>query len=275
MVRCGSRSGGLTLWGRLHDAWFNPWIRFDRRDRTMHPRMLARDDGCSGGTCPAVYDDDPDLQPDELAIVGTQAAGPLYAKLSGRIAPHEELIVIKREIVAEALRPADEPVDLDGLMAELTSFSYSAFRPEGEQVYTDTGRDEEWVSLVKAGRRWGKTYQRVHIVIEPLTGSMEQELTEGYGPNYVAGEDIGIIPVAAGGHWPQDIPHSTDFWLFDSTRLYVMHYEPDGAWRGASRVRDPWKILQLCKARDAALHHAIPWRRYIASRPDLKRRLAQ
>ena len=33
----------------------------------MHPRILAIDAGCSGGTCPAVYDDDPDLLPDELA----------------------------------------------------------------------------------------------------------------------------------------------------------------------------------------------------------------
>ena len=36
----------------------------------MHPRMLAIATGCSGGTCPAVYDDDPDLPPDELVIVG-------------------------------------------------------------------------------------------------------------------------------------------------------------------------------------------------------------
>ena len=47
----------------------------------MHPRMLARDDGCSGGTCPAVYDDDPDLLPDELAIVGTKASADLSARL--------------------------------------------------------------------------------------------------------------------------------------------------------------------------------------------------
>ncbi len=239
----------------------------------MHPRKLAGRD-CSGGTCPAVYDDDPDLLPDELAIVGNQIAPRLLAKLADRIAPHEGIVAIKREIVAEALRPADEPVDLAELMAALETFSYSAFRLEGEQVYTDTGRDDEWVSLVKAGRRWGKTFHRVHVVIEPLTIAMERELTEGYGPNVAAGEDVGIIPVAAGGHWPQDVPHS-DFWLFDSTRLYVMHYEPDGAWRGASRVRDPEKILQLCKARDAALHRAIPWRSYIASRPDLQRRMAQ
>ena len=40
----------------------------------MHPRILARDSSCSGGTCPAVYDDDPDLMHSELAIVGKKAA---------------------------------------------------------------------------------------------------------------------------------------------------------------------------------------------------------
>ncbi len=241
----------------------------------MHPRKLAPNGGpCSGGTCPGVYDRDPDLLPAELAIIGKQPKAGLRARLAGNTADDEAVVTISREIVAEALRPADEPVDLAELMAALETFSYSAFRLEGEQVYADTGRDDEWVALVKTGRRWGKTFQRVHVVIEPLTGAMEQELTEGYGPNVAAGEDIGIISVAAGGNWPRDIPHS-DFWLFDSTRLYVMHYGPDGAWRGASRVRDPWKILQLCKARDAALRRATPWHTYIASRPDLKRRVAQ
>ena len=115
----------------------------------MHPRMLARDSGCSGGTCPAVYDDDPDLPPDELAIVGNQIAPRLLAKLADRIAPHEGIVAIKREIVAEALRPADEPVDLAELMAALETFSYSAFRLEGEQVYADTGRDDEWAALAE------------------------------------------------------------------------------------------------------------------------------
>ena len=44
---------------------------------------------------------------------------------------------------------------------------------------------------------------------------------------------------------------------------------------GAFRIYDPREIMQACLARDAALHRAVPWRNYIASRPDLQRRLAQ
>ncbi len=239
----------------------------------MHPRMLARD-GCSGGTCPAVYDDDPDLLQDELAVVGKNASGGLLGRLGDRVAPDEAAVTIRRAIVAEALRLADEPVGLAALMAEFETFSYSAFRLEALQHYAGTGRDDQWVALLRAGRRWGKAYQRVHVITEPLTPAMQQELTEGYGPNVAAGEDIGIIPVAADGTWPADIPEY-DFWLFDSSSLLVMRYDPDGSWAGASRVRDPGAIVAACRARDAALHRATSWHAYISSRPDLQRRLAQ
>jgi len=237
--------------------------------------MLAIDGGCSGGTCPAVYDNDPDLPPDELAVVGKKAGDGLAARLSDRIAPDEAAVTISRRIVLDALRPAAEPVDLAELMTQLETFSYSAFRLEAQQLYADTGRDDQWISLLKAGRRFGaKTFQRVHVVTEPLTQAMQQELTEGYEGNVAAGEDIRVIPVIGPGEWPDGL-YCPDFWLFDSSRMYVMRYERDGQWAGAERITDPEVILKACRVRDQALHDAVPWNAYIATRPDLKRRLAQ
>lgn len=240
----------------------------------MHPRMLATDSSCSGGTCPAVYDDDPGLKPGELAIVGKKPRAGLTARLRDRIAPDEALVTISRGIVLDALSPAAEPVDLAMLMTHLETFSHTAFRLETQQVYASTGRDEQWVTLLRAGRRWGKTYRRIHVIAEPLSPAMQQELTEGYGPNADAGEVIGIIPVSAAGEWPGGIPER-DFWLFDSSELLVMRYEPDGTWTGAEWIADPYQIVQACRARDAAMHRAVPWRDYIATRPELQRRLAQ
>lgn len=240
----------------------------------MHPRLLAVDGGCSGGTCPAVYDDDPDLLPDELAIVGNGTAPRLRAKLADRIGVGEELIVIKRAIVAEALRPANEPIGLDQLMTMLETFSYSAFRLETLQEYADTGRDDQWISLLKAGRRWGKTYQRVHIVTEPLTAAMQEELTAGYEGNAAAGEEIRIIPLSDTSGWPLAVPQY-DFWLFDNCMLFAMRYEPDGRWAGAEYVADPRETLNACFAREVALRASHPWHAYIANRPELQRRLAQ
>ncbi len=240
----------------------------------MHPRMLATGGGCSGGTCPAVYDDDPDLLPDEVVIVGTEPAPGLRVRLEDRIAPAEPPVVIKRDIVARALRPHAEPADPADFQAQFETFSYSAFRLETLQQYVGTGRDDQWIALLKASRRWGKTHQRVHVVVEPLSAAMQEELTAGYEGNVAAGEDIRIVSVAGPDEWPADLP-GRDFWLFDSSKLYAMYYEPDGAWSGAARVHDPQVIIDACRIRDAAMHRGVPWRSYIASRPNLQRCLAQ
>ena len=94
--------------------------------------------------------------------------------------------------------------------------------------------------MLTANHGAGKVQQRVHVVAEPPTAYMRYELTWQYGPNAAAGEEIGIIPVAL-GEWPDDLPRS-DFWLFDSSVLYAMHYEPDGTWLGAQPVTDPGRI---------------------------------
>jgi hypothetical protein len=215
------------------------------------------------------------LRRSELAIVGKRPAPGLADRLSDRIAPDEAAVTISRSLVAEALRPPDVPADLAELMSAFEMFAYSAFRLETLQYYQGTGRDEQWEALVKAGRRFAaKTFQRVHVIMEPLTGDMRQELTEGYAPNVAAGEDIGIIVCDEKDVWPDDIPRR-DFWLFDGDLLYEMDYGPGGTWAGARHVRDPQRIIDACHAREAALYRAMSWQRYIAIRPDLKRRLAQ
>jgi len=175
--------------------------------------------------------------------------------------------------------------------APFETFSYSVFRLETLQSYAGSGEDADlaafaegrprpqdpgrirWSDMLTANRRAEKVQQRVHVVAEPPTGYIQYELTWQYGPNAAAGEQIGIIPVAL-GEWPADLPRS-DFWLFDSSVLYAMHYGPDGTWLGAEPVTDPGRIVEACRWRDAALYHAMPWEAYIASHPDLKRHLAQ
>jgi hypothetical protein len=190
----------------------------------MHPRLLARQD-CSGGSCPAVYDKLEEL-PGQLVVQGKHADADLLATLTG-LAPDETAVIIPREIIKSALRPAPEHIGQAELEEQFKTFSYSAFRLEALQHYAGTARDEQWITLLKRSRRWGKAHQRVHVITEPLTAAMQQELTEGYEGNVAAGEDIRIIPVLGPGEWPDGL-HCPDFWLFDSSRLYVMRYEPSG-----------------------------------------------
>lgn len=166
-------------------------------------------------------------------------------------------------------------------------FRYSAFRLETLQDYAGSGEDtevaaflgglprppldaehEQWASALADHRRGGRVVQRVHVVIEPPSDYARWELTWGYAPSVEAGEDIRVIPVSQGHPWPLDVPRR-DFWLFDARELYDMHYASDGMWLGVEPVTDPARIAAACHWRDAALHHAVPWRRYIRTRPHL------
>jgi hypothetical protein len=60
-----------------------------------------------------------------------------------------------------------------------------------------------------------------------------------------------------------------DFWLFDARELYDMHYDTSGMRLGVELVTDPARIAAACHWREAALHHAVPWRQYIQARPHL------
>ena len=144
--------------------------------------------------------------------------------------------------------------------APFQTFSYSVFRLETLQSYAGSGEDADlaafaaggprpqdpgrirWSDMLTANHRAGKVQQRVHVVAEPPIAYMRYELTWQYGPNAAAGEEIGIIPVAL-GEWPDDLPRS-DFWLFDSSVLYPMHYDAKGTLVSGEHVTDPARIVQ-------------------------------
>jgi len=176
-----------------------------------------------------------------------------------------------------------------GFDAAFDTAQSSAFRLETLQRYGNSGEDpaldafisgqpyvltpgkRSWTSLVRDRRRVGCVMQRVHVVTEPLTDYASFELTWGYGPNVAAGEDIRIVPVGEGEPWPAGLPRDTDFWLFDASKLYAMHYDQDGTWLGVDLVTDPSRVDQAVAWRDAALRLGIPWADFIRDRPDLER----
>jgi hypothetical protein len=168
-------------------------------------------------------------------------------------------------------------------VAKFCRIRYSAFRLETLQRYANSGEDaaidaflageqgpprdpfdDEWEAMIRANVRSGRTMHRVHVVTEPLSDYMRFELTWAYAPNAAAGEDIRIIPVPAGGHWPPDLPEpGVDYWLFDSIELYRQHYCVHGDWLGTERVKDAARVAEACAWRDAAWHQGVPWLDYI------------
>jgi hypothetical protein len=171
--------------------------------------------------------------------------------------------------------------DLDSAeFAELfTSFEHTAYRLEKLQWYGVGYEDEsfdafvngrplendqarnEWTGMVRHAVTAGKTFQRVHVVTEPLTDYMRYELEWWYGPNVEAGEDIRILPAPPSGRGP--LLPSHDYWLFDSRHLWVMAYDAEGQFLYAEHVDDPAQVVSHAYWRDAALHYAIPYARYM------------
>ncbi len=169
-------------------------------------------------------------------------------------------------------------------------FRRSCFRLETLQCYRGSGEDDsiraflagqtpqphpgkqEWMTLVGAAIRDGRTMQRVHVVTEPLTDYVRFEVAWSYAHSVAAGEDVRIIPLAEGGAWPLDVP-LRDFWLFDDTELFGMCYDADGTWIGVAHLTDPSAALVACQQREAALRLAQPWVTYVSERPELAQRV--
>lgn len=171
-------------------------------------------------------------------------------------------------------------------------FRYCIFRLETLQNQGDSGEDagfaaflggrprradpelNRWLDAIRNHVGAGRALQRVHVVIEPLTDYLRWKLSWGCAQSAGAGEDIRVIPLAVGQRWPDDIPQR-DFWLFDASELYDMHYDLDGRWLGVEHVTDPARIVAACRWRAAALHRAVPWRRYVTLRPQLTQQLPE
>ncbi len=105
------------------------------------------------------------------------------------------------------------------------------------------------------------------MVREPLTDYLRYELGRSYPPNVEAGEDIRIL-VARPGQWPMStrgeiLPGLKDYWLFDSSDLWVMEYADDGTFLYIEQVTEPAMIVTAARRRDAALHQAIQYRDYM------------
>jgi hypothetical protein len=129
----------------------------------------------------------------------------------------------------------------------------------GEPITNDPG---PWQAMIREHVAAGRDLVRVHVVEEPLSDYIRYELA-AYVPNVDAGEQVRLIPVQR-GTWPADVPRH-DYWLFDDNRLWLMDYNPAGAFEAAKLVDDPSAIEQHRRWRDTAIASSIPLADYAAA----------
>lgn len=178
-------------------------------------------------------------------------------------------------------------------MEHFRTFKYSAKRIETLQVYKEPSEAQAFANFLANGHlseadlapmyEWcadvvrpaveaGKYIGRVHVVetdgtydqgVPGMSDYMRFEFAE-YRVSSAAGEDVNII-MAQRKEWPLDVclpGMHNDFWLFDSSELLEMHYNPDGSFRAAyydNEITAPTAIVRANRIWDAAKHHAVPF----------------
>jgi hypothetical protein len=151
-----------------------------------------------------------------------------------------------------------------------TNFQHTAWRLEVRESYYE--RDalaqflehgpaavnlafmEDWWALIRSHAAAGRRVERARVVSEPHSdytrfGLWLAERT------VAAGEDIRYLsrPLAHQLGLPEE-----DYWLFDSKRLFIVHYDTQDNLLGAEPITDPQVIVSANAWRDAAWHYAVP-----------------
>ncbi len=130
---------------------------------------------------------------------------------------------------------------------------------DGEQV--DLAYMEDWLALIAELTAKGKRIERVRVVSRPYSDYTR------YGLwlcryNTDAGEDIRYLDREQAGDLPDH-----DYWLLDSSRLYVVRFTDSDELLGAEPIEDPATLVRHNFWRDAAWHYATPYRTYVKASP--------
>ena len=108
----------------------------------------------------------------------------------------------------------------------------------------------------------GKVFQRVHVVTEPLTDYLRYELGWSYPPNVEAGEDIRILSRAESGPLAS-LPRCTTTGCSTPATCGSWNTPMTARSDAIEQITIPRTIVRHAYWRDAALHHAIPYRDYM------------
>jgi hypothetical protein len=151
------------------------------------------------------------------------------------------------------------------------TFEHTAFRLEVRESYYEKEQlaqflagdrvnlsyMDEWLALMVRLRVEGKRVERVRVVSWPYSDYTR------YGLwlcryNTRAGEDIRYLSRERAIGLPDH-----DYWLLDSSRLYIVRFTDADELLGAEQIEDVPAILRHNFWRDTAWHHAIPYSEFV------------
>jgi hypothetical protein len=136
----------------------------------------------------------------------------------------------------------------------------------GEPTW-DAERKRPWLKTLAERKARGIHRHRVRLLHEQLHDYERYECEWGYAVNGPYGDEVRVLHV--GEHPLPDLITDHDYWLIDDTHAVRMHYDPTGAFEGATVEPD---LLELYRqARSLAWELAEPFEPWWARHPELHR----
>ncbi|MEU6175351.1 DUF6879 family protein [Streptantibioticus parmotrematis] len=246
------------------------------------PRRLRFNGTGSGDTgCPAVHED---LDTHEVIVHGPPLSDPDDLARLQHLGPGEVPIVVPRELLVDwgpkDLTRKAKVVDLDAFNSLFETFDHSAWRLETRCRYASDEATDTYAQFVASGAvawdmdSWycrtirsqvavGKSIGRVRIVDNPPTVG-QRYLMANAQRNAELGEDVRNL-------WREDAEQlslgTEDFWIFDSRLVALLNFDDADSLVNVELITEPAEVVRYSVLRDAALHRAIPHKRFAALLP--------
>lgn len=232
-----------------------------------------RFDGTGSGVngCPAIHTD---TGTGEVIVHGPPLTEPDDIAQLLHLSEGETAIVVPRELLVDfgpkEVNRVPDIITLAEFDQLFTQFEHTAWRLETRRRYASdedtetyrqflrggpvdwTGVDAEWCQERREQVALGKTFGRVRIIDEPPTPG-QLYLLDNAKRNSEVGEDIRCLWRSDAGHLPAE-----DFWIFDSRLVALLNFDDDQL-ASVELITEPAAVGRYAQARDAAMHHAIPY----------------
>ncbi|MCF1599147.1 DUF6879 family protein [Streptomyces muensis] len=249
----------------------------------MARRLRFNGTGSDVGGCPSLHED---LDSGEIIVHGPPLTdGGDVAQLQ-HLTDGEVAVVVPRELLVDwAPKEANRQVrtiDLDEFGDLFGKFEHTAWRLETRRRYASDEASDRWDAFIETGsvvEDWpegspakafrdtirtqtaqGKRVERVRLVDQPPTTG-QRYLLGGARWNIATGEDIRNM-------WRADAERlrlpAEDFWLFDSRLIALLRFDDDDQLTHVDLITEPAEVVRCAMIRDAAWHHAVPWKQFTA-----------
>ncbi|MFF3518770.1 DUF6879 family protein [Streptomyces sp. NPDC002573] len=245
----------------------------------MMRRLRFNGTGSGVNGCPSVHED---LDSGEVIVHGPPLTDPDDIAQLRHLNEGEVPIVVPREVLIDfAPKDVDRApniVSLDEFDRLFTQLEHTAWRLETRRRYasdesTETyaqfthgepvnwdGVDAEWCAERQQQVALGKRFERVRIVDHPPTPG-QLYLLDNARRNSSVGERILTLTRA---HADQLALPAEDFWLFDSRLVARLNFDDADNLLDVELITEPAAVVRYAMARDAAMHHAIPYVEFAA-----------